>query len=103
LPKAITEPLKVIAPTKAPMNSSTRLPIGSAPPFSTMLKAQGSATQATAMNTAARPIMLCMKATSSGILVISTFLAITVPAVPPTSRPRITQPMPVVATCGASL
>jgi hypothetical protein len=37
------------------------------------------------MNTAARPIMLCMKATSSGILVISTRLAITEPAPPPTT------------------
>jgi len=44
-------------------------------PWPAMLKAQGSATAATAMNTAARPIMLCMKATSSGILVISTRLA----------------------------
>jgi len=40
-----------------------------------MLKACGSATAATAMNTAASPIMLCMKAASSGILVISTLLA----------------------------
>ena len=45
---------------------------------------------ATAMNTAARPIMLCMKATSSGILVISTRLAMIEPAVPPISRPTIT-------------
>jgi hypothetical protein len=36
---------------------------------------KGSSTAATAMNTAARPIMLWKKATSSGILVISTFLA----------------------------
>ena len=40
-----------------------------------MPKACGSATAATAMNTAARPIMLWKKATSSGILVISTVLA----------------------------
>ena len=44
----------------------------------------GSAMAATAMKTAAKPIMLCMKATSSGILVISTRWAITVPAAPPT-------------------
>ena len=35
-------------------------------------------------------IMLCMKATSSGILVISTRFAMIEPAVPPTSRPTIT-------------
>ena len=40
-----------------------------------MPKAQGSTTAATAMNTAARPIMLWKKATSSGIWVISTVLA----------------------------
>ncbi len=34
--------------------------------------------------------MLCMKATSSGILVISTRLAMTVPTLPPISRPTIT-------------
>ncbi|MDT4809773.1 hypothetical protein FQZ97_426710 [compost metagenome] len=50
----------------------------------------GSTTAAMAMNTAARPIMLCMKATSSGILVISTRLAMIEPAVPPTSRPTMT-------------
>ncbi len=36
-----------------------------------------------------------MKATSSGILVISTRLAAMVPPVPPTSRPSATQPRPV--------
>ena len=50
----------------------------------------GSTTAAMAINTAARPIMLCMKATSSGILVISTRLAMIEPAVPPISRPTIT-------------
>ena len=94
LPKAITEPVKVTAPMKAPSASSTRLPPGMAPPLAVMAKAQGSATAATAMNTAARPIMLCMKATSSGILVISTRCAMTAPAVPPTSRPSSTQPRP---------
>jgi len=94
LPKAITEPEKVIAPTKVPMNSSSRLPSGIGWPFAEMPKAQGSATAAIAMNTAARPIMECMKATSSGILVISTRLAISVPAVPPIATPRTTQPRP---------
>ncbi|MCY1381892.1 hypothetical protein D9M69_698540 [compost metagenome] len=46
------------------------------------------------MQTAARPIMLCMKATSSGILVISTRLAMMAPMVPPTSSPPSTQTMP---------
>ena len=84
LPNAITEPLNVIAPMAAPRKSSSRLPVGMGKPLAAMLKAYGSATAATAMNTAARPIMLCMKATSSGILVISTRLAISVPAAPPT-------------------
>ena len=80
LPKAITEPLKVIAPIAAPRNSSSRLPVGigsTAPPAvgrATMPKAYGSTTAATAMNTAARPIMLWKNATSSGIAVISTVL-----------------------------
>ena len=55
------------------------------------------------MNTAARPIMLCMKATSSGIFVISTRLAITEPAVPPTSRPTSTQTKPPAPLWPASV
>src|SRR3954470_15673441 len=49
LPNAITEPEKVIAPTKVPMNSSMRLPNGSASPTAAMPKACGSDTAATAM------------------------------------------------------
>ncbi len=115
LPKAITEPEKVIAPMAAPRNSSSRLPAGmggrtsasptTMPPgtcaakvtsrgLGTMPKAHGSATAATAMNTAARPIMLCMKATSSGILVICTRLAITAPAAPPKSSAPNTHTSP---------
>ncbi|MCY1546612.1 hypothetical protein D9M68_826160 [compost metagenome] len=56
----------------------------------------GSTTAAMAMNTAARPIMLCMKATSSGILVISTLLAMKAPRPPPTTTAASTQAMPVV-------
>ena len=41
--------------------------------------------------------MLCMKATSSGIFVISTRLAMMVPKPPPTTKPANTQPMPVTA------
>jgi hypothetical protein len=41
--------------------------------------------------------MLCMKATSSGIFVISTFLAMMVPTLPPMSRPSKTQPRPMPA------
>ena len=92
-----------MAPTKVPMKSSIRLAMGMGSPLATMLNAQGSATAATAMNTAARPIMLCMKATSSGILVISTRLAISVPMAPPTTRPPSTQPIPAVAISGLSL
>ncbi|MNE03260.1 hypothetical protein D3C80_957550 [compost metagenome] len=91
LPKAITEPEKVIAPMAAPRNSSRRLPAGIGSVIAaTMPSDCGSTTAAMAMNTAARPIMLCMKATSSGILVISTRLAMIVPAVPPSSRPSST-------------
>ena len=106
LPKAITEPLKVMAPMAEPRNSSILLPKGMSPPFSARLKAQGSSTTAKAMHTAARPIMLCMKATSSGILVISTRLAMRVPMVPPTSRPTTIQPRPLTASmdiCCASV
>ena len=83
-----------MAPTKVPMNSSSRLPVGMGAPAAAMPKACGSATTAMAMATAARPIMLCMKAMSSGILVISTLRASSVPTVPPISRPRTTRPRP---------
>jgi hypothetical protein len=91
LPKAMTEPLKVMAPMAAPKNSSKRLPLGmSSVPIAlaTMPNACGSTTAAMAMNTAARPIMLCMKATSSGILVISTRCAMMAPAPPPMTTER---------------
>ncbi len=72
LPNAMTEPLKVIAPMAAPKKSSNRLPAGIGLPCAAIPNAQGSATAATPIKTAAKPIMLCMKATNSGILVIST-------------------------------
>ena len=75
LPNAITEPLNVTAPMAAPRKSSRRLPSGIGSPFGTMPNACGSATAATAMKTAARPIMLWKNATSSGICVISTVRA----------------------------
>jgi hypothetical protein len=102
LPNAITEPENVIAPTNAPMNNSIRLPSGIRPRGGAMPNAHGSATAAIAMNTAARPTIECMNATSSGIFVITTRLAMMVPAVPPTSSPNRIQPSPVVAICGAS-
>ena len=64
-------------------------------PLDAMPKACGSMTAAAAMNTAARPIMLCMKATSSGILVISTLWAMKAPAPPPTTSAASTQAMPL--------
>src|SRR5471030_3219310 len=94
LPNAITEPEKVMAPTKVPMNSSMRLPKGSASPTAAMPKACGSDTAATAMQTAARPISECMAATSSGILVISTFFASIAPMPPPTMTPSATSAKP---------
>ena len=76
LPNAMTEPLKVIAPMAAPRNSSSRLPVGIGSPLGRPCSsAEGSSTAATAMKTAARPIMLWKNATSSGILVISTVRA----------------------------
>ncbi len=100
LPKAITEPVKVTAPMNAPSASSIRLPPGINPPtpltgLAVIANAQGSATAAIAMNTAAMPIMLCMNATSSGILVISTLLAMYAPMPPPTSSASSTQMSPV--------
>jgi len=100
LPNAITLPENVIAPTKLPMKSSTRLPTGIASLPRTMLNAAGSATAAIAMNTAASPIIECMKATISGILVIGTRRAIVVPTAPPTTRPTSTQPSPTPAFSG---
>ncbi len=65
-----------MAPMAAPRNSSSRLPAGIGAPLGRPLSsADGSSTAATAMNTAASPIMLWKNATSSGILVISTVLA----------------------------
>ena len=80
LPKAMTDPENVIAPTKLPMNSSRRLPRGIG---TGMPKATGLLTAATAMSTADRPTSECIAATSSGILVISTRRAITAPIEPP--------------------
>ncbi|VVE90616.1 hypothetical protein PBR20603_04602 [Pandoraea bronchicola] len=94
LPKAMTEPENVIAPTNVPMNSSMRLPGGSGWPAATIPKAAGSATAATAIHTAARPISECMAATSSGILVISTLRATYAPMPPPATRPARIRPRP---------
>ncbi len=66
-----------------------------APPLATILKAQGSTAAAMAMKTAARPIMLCMNATSSGIFVISTRLAMVAPRPPPTTSAPSTYSSPV--------
>ena len=60
------EQLDAIAVRESPRRARARAP-----------NADGSATAAYAMNTAARPISECMAATSSGILVISTRLAMT--------------------------
>ena len=100
LPKAMTEPEKVIAPINVPMNNSIRFPIGSG---TGILNASGSETAAIAIHTAARPIMLCINATSSGIFVISTRLAITAPIPPPTTSPPKTYIKPLVREVFASL
>ncbi len=98
LPKAITEPEKVIAPTNVPMNSSTRLPagIGSCTP-----NAGGLLTTAMAMSTAAMPTSECIAATSSGICVISTRLATIQPTAPPMTSAAMARSMrPVMAKRG---
>src|SRR4029077_4726248 len=100
LPQAITLPENVIAPTKEPMKSSTRLPVGIGAPAATMANAAGSATAAIAMKTAARPIIECMKATISGICVIGTMRASVVPTAPPTTSPSSTQARPAAPVSG---
>jgi len=80
LPKAITLPENVIAPTKLPMKSSKRLPPGKG---SCSPKAAGLLTTATAMSTAAMPTSECIAATSCGICVICTRLATKAPIIPP--------------------
>ncbi len=102
LPNAITEPEKVIAPTKVPMNSSIRLPVGNNSPCAAIPKAHGSDTAATAIHTAARPISECIAATSSGILVISTRLARKAPMPPPTTTPPATSQKPRPAPCDSA-
>ena len=82
LPKAITEPENVIAPTKVPMNSSSLLPLGSG---SATPNAAGLLTAPIAISTAAMPTSECIAATSSGICVICTRRATSAPSVPPTS------------------
>ena len=71
LPKATSEPVNVTAPIKMPRNTSTKwmVCISSAtlPASIKLLKPT---------NTAAKPTKLCSKAMSSGISVISTFLAL---------------------------
>ena len=62
-----------------------------------MPNAYGSTAAATAMNTAAMPIMLWKNATSSGIAVICTVFARQAPYAPPTTRPSTTQPRPAAA------
>ena len=77
---AITDPDQVIAPINVPRNSSNLLPIGriAGKPNET-----GLLTAAIAINTAAKPTSECINATSSGIAVICTRFATTVPIAPP--------------------
>ncbi|CUI00331.1 hypothetical protein PHA8399_02460 [Leisingera aquaemixtae] len=89
LPKAITEPVKVIAPMKMPRKSSTRKKAISAGVFLAMSLAKVPRSSVLAADatfpiskwamkptkTAARPTSECIAATSCGISVICTFLA----------------------------
>ncbi len=98
MPKAITEPEKVIAPTKVPMKSSSLLPTGSG---SGTPNADGLFTAAMAISTAAMPTSECIAATSSGICVICTRRATSAPIEPPISmaiRMRSTRPRATTAS-----
>ena len=83
--KAITDPEKVIAPTAAPIDISTKLP-RLIFPGDPRLKASGFKKAEIATNTAARPTRLWNPATNSGIAVIGILYAINAPIKPPNDK-----------------
>ena len=67
------------------------------------LEASGSMKVEMPTSMAARPTMLCIKATSSGICVICTVRAAYKPMEPPTSMAAMIQGMPAQVTCGPKM
>tara|TARA_Y100001970_G_scaffold240845_1_gene303909 strand:- start:41 stop:547 length:507 start_codon:yes stop_codon:yes gene_type:complete len=83
--KAIIDPEKVIAPTAAPIDISTKL-ANLIFPGEPRLKASGFKKAEIATKTAARPTRLWNPATNSGIAVIGILNAIKAPIAPPISK-----------------
>ena len=84
LANAITEPENVIAPMNVPMKSSSLLPVGISAGSPNDC---GLCTADTAISTAAMPTSEWNAATSSGICVICTRRAMTVPTTAPMAMP----------------
>ncbi len=84
LAKAITEPENVMAPMKVPRKSSSLLPVGIT---AGRPNDCGLCTADTAISTAAMPTSEWNAATSSGICVICTRRAMTVPTMAPMAMP----------------
>ena len=85
LRKAIIDPEKVIAPTAAPIDISTKL-ANLILPENPRLKASGLRKAAMATKTAANPTKLWNPATNSGIAVIGILKAMKDPIDPPTIK-----------------
>ncbi len=95
--QAITDPVKVIAPTATPTQISTRCTTRSAP---TSACSPICTYEPMPTSTAARPTKLCRTATSSGMPVISTRLASTAPMPPPIAMAPIKRPRPSTGSSG---
>ena len=91
--KAITDPEKVIAPTAAPIDISTKL-ASLILPGDPKLNAPGFKNAEIATNTAAKPTRLWKPATNSGIAVIGILYAIYAPILPPNNKNTITYKKP---------
>ena len=96
--KAMTEPVKVMAPMATPSDISMRLAKWTAP-GSPMPNALGAYSAAAATNTAARPTSEWKAATSSGMAVMAMRRAVTAPTRPPTPRPTPSR-IQVSGSCG---
>jgi len=95
LRKAMTEPVKVIAPMATPrLISTSAWPWMS--PMTPMPKLSGAYMAAAATITAARPTRLWKAATSCGIEVMAMRRAVTAPTPPPMARPATIRMMPFV-------
>ncbi len=88
LAKAMTEPVKVMAPMAQPSDSSISDCVLMPPAPSSMPKAMGENRAPSATMQAAMPTSEWKAATSCGIWVMATFCAISVPMMPPTAMPH---------------